>query len=392
LNNCISKYFIFSTGILLVFQLLFYQGCTRIPLVPVPDDTIPYFTDDLDFLSLQQSLKHSLQYLQNQNQNTEILIANKTYTVADLKNSLEVFLGLLDKNLSSQQLNTIIKKRFDVYQASGVSGLNIHRTMLVTGYYQPIFPGSLIKKHPYIFPLYSTPSDLVEKRKSVTEKKQFGRFENNHFVPYWSRKEIETLNKAVGHELVWLQNPIDSFIIHIQGSALIRLEDNTLRGVHYARPNGRQYSSIGKFMVETGRMTLEEASMDAIRTYLTAHPEERNEILHHNESFIFFDWTKNHDATGSLGKKLTAGRSIAADQTCFPAGGLGFLISRQPVLKDDRIIGWKPLTRFVTVQDKGSAIRGSGRVDLFFGKGDNAGTAAGHMKEEGNLYFLLLKK
>ncbi len=124
---------------------------------------------------------------------------------------------------------------------------------------------------------------------------------------------------------------------------------------------------------------------------MTSHPDELQEILHHNPSFIFFDWTETHGAIGNLGKELTAGRSVAVDQNCFPAGSLGFLYTRKPVIQPNREVRWKPHRGFVVVQDTGSAIRGPGRIDLFWGTGPDAGQQAGLMKERGNLYFLILK-
>ncbi len=378
---------------LILFSLFFlFQACSKIPLVPVSKDDIPYFDDDLDVESLQKSISTSIQYLKNQKQDKILLIGTHSYPVSHLLQSLYVFSDILQKDYSTRELNSFVRKNFDVFQAAGTSGLNFGRTMLVTGYYQPVFPGSLSRKAPYLYPLYRIPSDFIIRKNSNGNKKKIGRFEKERFVPYWTRKEIETLNKAKGHELVWLKNPIDAFVIHVQGSALIRLTDGTIKGIHYAHRNGHPYRSIGKFMVDTNRMTLEDASMDSIRNYLITHPEERDEILYHNKSFIFFHWTQTHGAIGSLGKVLTPGRSIAADQSCFPPGGLGFLISRKPVVTNDRVTGWKQLNRFVTVQDKGSAIRGPGRVDLFWGAGNNAGLAAGRMKEEGTLYFLILKR
>ena len=144
-------------------------------------------------------------------------------------------------------------------------------------------------------------------------------------------------------------------------------------------------------MVDTGRITLDEASLKSIREYLTSNPSEREEILHHNPSFIFFNWTETHGAVGNLGKELTAGRSVAVDQDCFPAGALGFLFSRKPVIKQGKLIRWQPMHRFILVQDTGSAIRGPGRIDLFWGTGPEAGLQAGQMKEPGNLYFFILK-
>jgi membrane-bound lytic murein transglycosylase A len=71
---------------------------------------------------------------------------------------------------------------------------------------------------------------------------------------------------------------------------------------------------------------------------------------------------------------------------------LAYLESRQPELDESgRIAGWKPLRRFVLNQDTGGAIKGPGRLDLFFGSGERAGRAAGEMKEEGKIYLLLAK-
>ena len=145
-------------------------------------------------------------------------------------------------------------------------------------------------------------------------------------------------------------------------------------------------------MVQTGRISLEEASMSTIRNYIDNHPAERQKILFTNRSYIFFNWSDGYGATGNIGLELTPGRSIAVDQSCFPAGGLAFLKSRQPVIRSGKIVAWNPVHRFVLIQDTGSAIRGAGRVDLFQGTGNQAGLVAGEMKEKGTLYFLLLRQ
>ena len=263
--------------------------------------------------------------------------------------------------------------------------------MLITGYFQPVFEGSTSRQDPFLYPLYTIPSDLIRAKNNNKTGQTYRRLKQDKKLPYWTRREIETENKAAGHELVWLKDPFDAFVLHVQGSGLIRLQDGTVRGVHYAAKNGHTYRSIGKYMVKTGRISLKEASLETIRHYIATHPEERDEILYHNPSFIFFDWTKTHGAIGNLGKELTAGRSIAVDQGCFPAGGLAFLLSRKPTKTDDQQITWKPMRRFVLVQDTGSAIRGAGRVDLFWGTGIKAGFEAGQMKEKGTLYFLIIK-
>jgi membrane-bound lytic murein transglycosylase A len=284
-----------------------------------------------------------------------------------------------------------IRRNFAVFQAEGVSGANPDHDMLVTGYFQPVLDGSLVKKAPYLYPLYSVPPDLVIQPDPDSGNKRIGRIKSGRFTPYWTRQEIDTRGRAAGCELAWLKDPLDVFFLQVQGSGLIRLPDGTIREIHYAAKNGHPYRSIGRYMVQTGRIRLEDASMETIRSYINSHPDELQEILFTNPSYIFFNWAENSGARGNLGIELTPERSVAVDQKHFPAAGLAFLTTRQPVIRLGKIIAWKPVHRFVLVQDRGSAIRGPGRVDIFLGAGDEAGDVAGFMKEKGCLYFLLPK-
>ena len=380
----------YEVWVLICLLLFLPTGCSRGPLIPVSNSTALSFNDDLDRKGLVQAIERSLAYLHTRPADKTVSIANQEIPVSRLTASLTFFQQLLKGNPSSQELQQQIHLNFDIFQAAGTSGFNPGRDMLVTGYFQPLFEGNLTMEAPYLYPLYSIPPDLVVKTAANSGKKQIGRFDNGQFRSYWSREEIDSQSKAAGNELVWLKSPIDVFFLQIQGSGHIRLPDGAVKAIQYASNNGHPYRSIGKFMVQTGRMKLENASMQTIRAYLIANPQELDEILFTNPSYIFFNWTDTHGAIGNLNQELTPGRSIAADQQCFPAGGLGFLKTRQPVVQSGKITGWKPVNRFVLVQDTGSAIRGAGRVDLFWGAGDDAGQAAGMMKENGALFFLLL--
>lgn len=373
---------------LLLFHL---PGCSATPLIPVSSRSVPSLQDDLHRKGLNQAVERSLTYLKSRPADATITMADRKIPVSRLVKSLIAFQNLLTAGLSDQELQEKINQHFDIFQASGTSGFNPDRSMLVTGYFQPVLDGSLVKKAPYLYPLYTVPTDLVFQPAEGSGKKKFGRMDGDRFTSYWTREEIDTLGKAAGNELAWLKDPLDVFFLQVQGSGLIRLRDGTLRGIHYAAKNGHPYSSIGKYMVQTGRISLEEASMETIRSYIDNHPDEQQKILFTNPSYIFFNWSNGYGATGNIGLELTPGRSIAADQKCFPAGGLAFLKSRQPVVQSGKIVAWKPIHRFVLVQDTGSAIRGPGRVDLFWGAGDQAGLIAGSMKETGTLYFLLLR-
>lgn len=368
-----------------------FIGCAGKPLSALSEPTSLTFTDDLDREALVPAVMNSLEYLCSQRPDKQIPFGDRTIAASRLAQSLAAFLSLVNTNIADDDLDRRIRENFDIYQARGTGGFNPERHMLVTGYFQPVIDGSLTRIPPYIHPLYAVPDDLVF-RTGARGEKISGRIRGGTFVPYWTRREIEQQEKAAGHELVWLKDPFDAFTLHVQGSGLIELRDGTVRGVRFAAKNDREYRSIGKYLVDTGRLRLADASLDAIRAYIAGHPEEREDILYHNESFIFFSWAENLNPVGNIGRELTPGRSAAVDQSFFPAGSLAFLIARKPSVSGDNEVRWTPLHRFILVQDTGSAMRGPGRIDLFWGTGPAAGSEAGLMKEKGALYILLIKE
>jgi membrane-bound lytic murein transglycosylase A len=159
--------------------------------------------------------------------------------------------------------------------------------------------------------------------------------------------------------------------------------------VHYAASNGHPYYSIGRALLEEGRLPREAMSLQGLRRYFRDHPEETTRILHRNPRYIFFR-PVDHGPQGNLGLILVPGRSIATDQRLFPPGGLAFVQLQQPVLNaQGEITAWRPASRFVLNHDTGSAITGPGRIDLFWGSGPQAEMAAGHMQHTGKVFFLL---
>jgi membrane-bound lytic murein transglycosylase A len=268
----------------------------------------------------------------------------------------------------------------------------------VTGYYQPIIDGSLTETTEYRLPIYGRPKDLVV-GEMVTLLPQFradkivGRMAGELLVPYFSRREIDSLGRlrGKGNEIAWVKDPIALFFLHIQGSGMLRLPDGRLLHLNYAAGNGRPYKSIGRLLVEAGKIPTEEVSMQRLRRYLAEHPKERDSLLWQNESYVFFRLGKE-GPLGSLEVPLTPGRSIATDYRLFPKGAIAFVASRKPVLDGDgNLAGWHSFSRFVLNQDTGSAIQGPRRLDLYFGTGGEAGQAAGFMKSGGAVYFLLRK-
>jgi membrane-bound lytic murein transglycosylase A len=270
---------------------------------------------------------------------------------------------------------------------------------LFTGYYQPVIEGSLVPTEKFRYPIYGKPADLVSAERVTLEPKPtvekiFGRAEGEQFTPYYTRREIDEGGSLRGRglEIAWLADPVDLFFLHIQGSGVVRLADGTHLSVGYAAQNGWPYRSIGRLLIDRGKVPKEEMSMQRLRRYLDENPQERDEILAYNESYVFFRILEN-GALGSLDVPVTAGRSIATDARLFPKGALAWIQTQAPVIDAaGHLTGWRSLARFVLNQDTGGAIHGLQRADLYFGTGEEPAGLAGYMNRRGKIFFLMLKQ
>jgi membrane-bound lytic murein transglycosylase A len=178
--------------------------------------------------------------------------------------------------------------------------------------------------------------------------------------------------------------------MEVEGSGTLRFPDGREMRVGPAATNGRPYRSIGRLLIDEGRLTEDSVSMHAIRSWLQQNPAERARVLRHNQSVVFFRRLEG-PPLGSLGVPLTPARSIATDARLFPPGALAYVRTERPVRLSDGRVAWGPVSRFVLNQDTGGAIRGPGRVDVFWGRGSDAELAASEMKQLGDLYFLVPK-
>ncbi len=311
------------------------------------------------------------------------------YPVSWMITSCQYFIHLVETTPTAFLPQKIIEN-FNIYQAGGRKKAR-KGEMLVTGYYEPLLTGSLTRKAPFLYPLYSVPEDLVTKEQNG-KKRILRKTASGNLLPYWSREEIEENKPLKGYELVFLKDPFDAFSLHVQGSGKILLQNGTLRSIRYAGSNGHQYHSIGKLLVDRGIMKREDVTMPKIRQYLVDHPEQLKDILYHNKRYIFFSWANtNIPPAGSTGATLTPTRSIAIDPKTLPTGAIAYLTTRYPTIENGKITSWQPFRRFVLPQDSGSAIKGAGRVDIFWGNGTEAKAIAGSMKEKGKLFFLVKK-
>ena len=294
----------------------------------------------------------------------------------------------LPGNADRSQLLRFFEDNFVPYQVVNSDGSS---SGTVTGYYEPLLKGSRKHNQHYRYPLYTQPDDLIvvelsEIYPELKNKRLRGRLEGNKVVPYPSRADIEGADQPhlKGRELVWVDDPVELFFLHIQGSGRVQFENGKSMHVGYAEQNGHPFRSVGRLLIERGEMTLANASMQGIKDWARRHPERTSAFLNTNPSYVFFKELPGDlsGPIGTLGVPLTAERSIAIDPRVVPLGSPVYLATTFPNSR-------QPLNRLVLAQDTGGAINGAVRADFFWGFGDAAGKLAGGMKQSGQMWVLL---
>ena len=380
--------------LLLIFCLL---SCRSVPdysralpdgnpaLLPLgPREPIPEFSDEWNRREeILPALERSLDWTRRAHSKRFFPIAGVTHERA--LNSLQRFKELLVSSWDPEEFQRSIEAEFQVYKSAGWDGRG--GGVLFTAYCTPILRGSLQRDATYRYPLYALPPDLIKGPEGQTLgwKTALG-----DMPSYPSRGAIEAggILAERGLELVWLADPIDAYIAHVNGSAFIELPNDQTYAVGYAGKNGREYSSLGRELEEDGKIPRGQASLAAIRSWAAgASEEEVSDYLRRNESFVFFA-AIDHNPHGSLDVEVTGGRSLATDKTLFPRAALVFVEAELPRSPEEAA---QPFRQFLFDQDTGGAIRTAGRADIYLGIGPLAEARAGRTRAEGQLYYLFLK-
>ena len=383
---------------ILLLLFLFYS-CTRSPLKHVEDamrpiNSIPKFTDSLSKESFFVALKKHITVMKSSIQVSNPMVFGSK-KIEKVK-YIAALTGILEHQNDWLEW---IKNNFDFYEVYGGKSWG---EVMSTGYYEPQVHGSHTKTKVFSQALYATPNNLISINlnlfknnlaKDESSSILKGRIEKNNFVPFYTRKEIDSDGKLedLNLEIAWL-DPIDAFFIQIQGSGGIEFDTGEKIRVGYDGQNGHSYFSLGKFLKHV--IPIKEMSMQTIRAYLnTLGPKTQQEIFNKNPSYVFFKKLDTNALTYA-GMEVSDGRTIATDLNFFPKGALAFLDIEEPQFKnltDSVPSSWLSLPRLVFDEDTGGAIRGGGRVDLYFGQGEDAAQKAGVMKQSGKLYYLVPK-
>ncbi|MGK7910409.1 MAG: murein transglycosylase A [Synechococcus sp.] len=330
--------------------------------------------------NLQQAIAASLSYLSTPSARADYRdYPIEGVTLERVRDSLLRFQILLDSTQVATDLQSAVLEEFEFYQALGTDGQG---TVEITGYFTPTYRASRTPTDEYRYPLFRLPSNFAEWQS-----------------PHPTRQELEGADglqwqqgPLAGQELVWLSDRLEAFLIQVQGSAQLELDDGSTMSVGFAGGTDYPYTSIGKQLAGDGIFTLEELTLPKVLDYFAQNPTHLDNYIPRNQRFIFFEETTGTPPLGSLGVPVVAGRSIATDKTLMPPGALALLNGLLPQLQEDGSFAIEERSRFVLDHDTGSAIQGPGRVDVFVGIGDEAKAIAGEINHQGQLYYLLVKE
>ena len=246
-----------------------------------------------------------------------------------------------------------------------------------TGYYETEVDGSRFPSDEYSIPVYAAPAETVRKRQS----KVFADLDRTRI------EDGALAGKSL--EICYVKSPIDAFFAQIQGSTRVKLDSGKLLRLNYVASNGMPYTPVGKFLVDRGIVSKEEMSMDKIREFMEANPEEGKALRQKNRSFVFFRETPlgaHDECIGAQGVPLTPGRSLAVDKKIHIYGTPIWIDAEFPIASE------KPETKFrrlLVAQDTGSAIVGPARADIYFGHGEEISHIAGRIKQNGQFVMLV---
>ncbi len=297
--------------------------------------------------------------------------------------SVRRFRDLLVQSRDGDEFDSRVIQEFVILKSAGWNAKG--GGVLFTGYCTPILDGSMTADATYRHPLYALPPDLVKaKDGEILGQKQA----DGSIRPYPTRAAIEASGMLKGKnlELVYLRDPLDAFIAHVNGSAVIRLPDGTEKKFGYHGKNGREYRSLGKALVRDKHIPAKDISLAAIRAWGEKNPDLLQKYIEEDDSFVFFlpiDGTPK----GSLNVDVEPGRTLATDKALFPRGGLVYVDVKAPAKAQTAYI----YDRMMVDQDTGGAIRTAGRADIYIGIGDEAEQIAGATKYPGQMYYLFLK-
>lgn len=300
----------------------------------------------------------------------------------DARRSVQRFGELLDECASGEEFRRRVLEEFRIYESVGWNGRG---TVLFTGYYAPEFDASPVRTARFTAPLHKRPADLITDPVDGTPIGR--RLPGGGIDRYPTRAEIESSGMLDGQELVWVETPLDAYVVQVNGSAKLTMPDGTIEYIGYDGKTDRPYTGLGTTLYDRGLIAKKD--LPAIYDLYRRRPEVVMDAIRENENFVFFrpyggeDWP-----SGSLGRKVNGLASLATDKDVYPRGCVTYVDTEGIEVSGST----RPIQRFMLDQDTGGAIRAPGRADIYMGEGDDAETLAGGQYAEGRLYYFFLRR
>jgi membrane-bound lytic murein transglycosylase A len=373
----------------LISLSVFADVTNRIPETIKVNQSIE-FLDDLNLANMKLAIKRQLKSFKTSEMNVGFKLGKQDYQRKDLRDSLIHFQNLVDKTIDCLEiidaktcyleLSLSVNTEFNIYSPIPKATEQGHATgqSLFTAYYSPDLHGSLTKTDVFKYPIYKKPS--------------------NSKLANSTRLQIDFENKLAGHDLELFyvsESRYDIWLFHVEGGGRVQIKNEdgstSFHYLSYDSTNKQKFRMLYKYMIEKGMLVKGSAGIDNQKQYIKDHPEHEKEIMASCPSYIYFKITQD-EPLGVKDIPLTENRSLASDYRIYKEYGiLNFIQAKKPVRKNGKV-ELVPFSRFFINQDTGGAIKGNARSDLYFGFGKGAQTAANHLKQLGNQYFLIKKK
>ncbi len=346
--------------ILLFFSLLVIS-CTHQPKAPLPEKIK---LAQSDFADLNEWLfdDHYQALKAFRNSCQKILALPKGKTMGGANNIAGVSCDWRDVCKKSNQVSEAEARNFFEEHFLPYRIISEQKS-LFTGYYEPQLKGSLSKTKKYKYPIYKLPIKPSERN--------------------FSRKQINQgalLNRNL--ELLYVADEVELFYMHIQGSGAIHLENGKIIKLGFAGHNKHNYQAITNYLLKHYNFKKNQLSREGVKAFLRQDQARGRKIMEYNQSYVYFTINNQAQVIGAHNVALTPERSLAIDNRYLPYGVPLWLETTN---------GKQPFHKLCIAQDRGGAIKGLVRGDIFFGSSAQASKKASKQKAPGKYYLLLPK-
>ena len=336
-------------------------------------------TDDGDKRSLLLMLDRQVNYLEK--------LPNRSYRIGGMKVSRERLLATARelrrtvlKYHGRPEFGLRIRERFSIFRVSNPAKAG---KALFTAYYDPLVPISDRPTARFRFPIYKMPGDLRH-----SGRDDFFRVANGKKTPYFTREQIDGggVLKNRGLEIAWTDDYVTLYYLMVQGSGIVQYPDGKKARIHFAASNGHPFVSAARACMDVSKCP---GGYEKNLAWFRANPTEARTYFFKNSRYIFFKIDES-EATGVQNIPLTPYRSVATDKSLYPAAAIALIKIPLPKIGADGSISHRPVSLFVADCDTGSAIKGSGRADFYYGGGPQIEKLAGSTHGWGEMYYLLV--